>query len=228
MLINNPIIKFYNSSIGKKIVMAVTGLMLIGFVVVHLLGNFQIFLGAEKFNAYAAFLKSIPGPLWAARIILLTAFILHFTTAFILSLNNKAARGGSYKNMATVQADFASRYMLESGVVIFIFIIIHLLHFTLGAIQPEFHDLDDGFMRDDVYRNVILGFSNGPYAYIYIVAMLFVGLHLKHAFWSMFQTIGVYSPALTPLLKKLSVFTAVAVAAGYISIPLSVIFGILK
>ena len=76
--------------------------------------------------------------------------------------------------MATVQADFASRYMLESGVVIFIFIIIHLLHFTLGAIQPEFHDLDDGFMRDDVYRNVILGFSNGPYAYLYIVAMFFV------------------------------------------------------
>lgn len=208
--------------------MAVTGLMIIGFVVMHLLGNLQIFLGSEAFNDYAAFLKSIPGPLWAARFILIIAFFLHFGTAFLLRARNKSARGGSYKDMKTVQADPASLYMLESGIVILIFVAIHLLHFTLGKLQPDYSHYIDFKGNHDVYRMVIAGFSKGPFSYIYIFAMLAVGLHLKHAFWSMLQTIGVYSPSLTPLLKKVATGLAALVTLGYISIPLSVMFGILN
>jgi len=208
--------------------MAVTGLMLIGFVVMHLLGNLQIFLGSEAFNDYAAFLKSIPGPLWVARIILLSAFFLHFGTAFILRAKNKVARGRSYKDMKTVKADPASLYMLESGIVILLFIGMHLLHFTLGKLQPDYSYYIDFKGNHDVYRMVVAGFSNGPFSYIYIFAMLAVGLHLKHAFWSMLQTIGVHSPSLTPLLKKIATTLATLITLGYVSIPLSVIFGILN
>ncbi len=225
---SNPILRFYSSSIGKKVIMAVTGLMLIGFIVMHLLGNLQIFLGSDAFNDYAAFLKSIPGPLWAARIILLATVVLHFGTAFTLRAQNKAARGGSYKDMKTVQADFASLYMLETGIVILLFVLIHLAHFTLGKLQPEFSNYINYKGDHDVYKMVIAGFSNGPFAYIYIVAMLAVGTHLKHAFWSMFQTIGVHSPSLTPVLKKIATGLAVLVTLGYLSIPLSVITGILN
>ncbi len=225
---SNPLLKFYASSIGKKVTMAVTGLLLIGFVVMHLLGNLQIFLGSDAFNDYAAFLKSIPGPLWVARIILLLAFFLHFGTAFQLRAKNKLARGGNYKDMKTVQADPASLYMLESGIVILIFIGLHLLHFTLGKLQPDFSHYIDYKGNHDVYRMVLAGFSNGPFSYIYIVAMLAVGMHLKHAFWSMLQTIGIHSPNLTPLLKKIAFALATLITLGYLSIPLSVMFGILN
>ncbi len=225
---SNPILKFYGSSIGKKVIMALTGLMLIGFVVMHLLGNLQIFLGSEAFNDYAAFLKSIPGPLWVARIILLSAFFLHFGTAFILRGQNIKARGKTYKNMKTVKADPASLYMLESGIIVLIFILIHLLHFTLGKLQPNYSYFIDAKGNHDVYRMVVAGFSNGPFSYLYIFAMLALGLHLKHAFWSMLQTIGINSPNLTPTLKKVATALASLVVLGYISIPLSVIFGILN
>lgn len=225
---SNPLLRFYGSSIGKKVIMAITGLMIIGFIVMHLLGNLQIFLGSDKFNDYAAFLKSIPGPLWVARIILIATFILHFGTAFVLRGKNKIARGGSYKDLKTVQADFASLYMVETGIVILLFVGLHLLHFTLGRVQPEFSNYYDYKGNHDVYKMVIAGFSNGPFSYIYIVAMLAIGVHLKHAFWSMFQTIGVYSPTLTPLLKKVSIVFAGLITLGYVSIPLSVILGILN
>lgn len=222
------ILRFYSTSIGKKIVMAVTGVLLIGFVVVHLLGNLQVFLGADAFNAYAAFLKSIPGPLWVARIGILFVLVLHLVTAFQLRSQNKAARPVAYKRLSTRVADSASLYMVETGVVILLFIIIHLLHFTLGALQPEFYNVQDEQGRHDVYRMLVLGFQNGPYAVIYIIAMLALGYHLSHAFWSMFQTIGANSPRLNPILKCAAKGLAVAVTLGYISIPLSVLAGIIS
>lgn len=219
---------FYSTSIGKKVVMAVTGVLLIGFVIAHLLGNFQVFLGPEPFNAYAAFLKSIPGPLWVARIGLLVVFLLHIITAFQLRAKNKSARPVAYKNMKTRIADPASLYMIESGVVILLFVIIHLLHFTLGVLQPEFYDFVDEQGRHDVYRMLVLGFQNGPYSIFYIIAMIALGYHLSHAFWSMFQTIGANSPRLNQPLRMTAKGLAVFITLGYISIPLAVIIGIIS
>jgi succinate dehydrogenase / fumarate reductase, cytochrome b subunit len=208
--------------------MALTGVLLIGFVVAHLLGNLQIFMGPEPFNAYAAFLKSIPGPLWVARIGLLIVFLLHIITAFILRSQNRTARPVKYRRMGTRIASPASLYMLETGVVILIFVLIHLLHFTLGVLQPELYHVIDEEGRHDVYRMLVSGFQNGPYAVIYIVAMIALGYHLSHAFWSMFQTIGANAPGLDPVLRNAAKGLAIAVTLGYISIPLAVIAGILK
>ncbi len=208
--------------------MALSGVLIIGFVIAHLLGNLQVFLGAEPFNAYAAFLKSIPGPLWVARIGLLVVFILHIVTAFLLRKQNKSARPLSYKKMGTRVADPASLYMIETGVVILMFVVVHLLHFTFGVLQPEYFDVQDEQGRHDVYRMLVLGFQNGPYAITYIIAMCALGYHLSHAFWSMFQTIGANSPRLDPFLRCAAKGLAVAVTLGYISIPLSVLLGIIS
>jgi succinate dehydrogenase / fumarate reductase, cytochrome b subunit len=208
--------------------MALTGVLLIGFVIAHLLGNLQVFLGADAFNAYAAFLKSIPGPLWVARIGLLFVFVLHIITAFQLRSQNKSARPVPYKKMGTRIADPASLYMIETGVVILLFVIIHLLHFTFGMLQPEYFSIEDSQGRHDVYRMLVLGFQNGPYAVTYILAMLALGYHLSHAFWSMFQTIGANSPRLNPVLRAASKGLAIAITLGYIAIPASVLVGIIS
>lgn len=223
----NPIFRFYCSSLGKKLVMAITGLMLIGFVVMHLLGNLQIFLGAEVFNNYAAFLKSIPGPLWVARIVLLGAFILHVVTAFNLKRQNKAARPVGYRENVNIQLDPASMYMLETGIVVLLFIIMHLAHFTFHLLQPEFH-VHDASGRDDVYSMVINGFRTGPYSILYIISMIALSFHLRHAFWSMFQSVGLYAPSFGHCIKLGSKILSIIISFGYISIPLAVLLGILR
>lgn len=224
---SSALFKFYQSSIGQKLVMAVTGLMLIGFVVVHLLGNLQIFLGADAFNAYAAFLKSLPGPLWVARAVLLLAFLLHVITAFRLKKINKSARPVQYRENVNIQLDPASMYMLETGIVVLLFIVMHLAHFTFHALQPDYFSYDEQG-RIDVYSIVIKGFQNGPYAVLYIISMIALGFHLRHAFWSMFQSVGLYIPSIGGVLKNASKVLALLVAFGYISIPLSVMLGIVK
>jgi succinate dehydrogenase / fumarate reductase cytochrome b subunit len=149
-------------------------------------------------------------------------------TAFKLRAQNKSARPVAYRDMKTRKADPASLYMMETGIVILLFVIIHLLHFTLGALQPEFYTATDSEGRHDVYLMLIEGFKNGPYAIIYIVAMLALGYHLSHAIWSMLQTLGLTSQKNTPILRTASKGIAFALAAGYIAIPLSVILGILS
>lgn len=225
---NNKLMAFYKSSLGKKVVMAVTGVMLIGFVVMHLLGNMQIFLGAEKFNGYAAFLKSIPGPLWAARIVLLSAFILHVVTAFNLKKKNTQARKVGYRNQADIQLDPSSKYMLETGLVVLLFIAMHLAHFTMGLLQPEYYSFHDNQGHHDVYKMVIEGFRNGPYFLLYIVSMLALSFHLRHAFWSMFQSFGAYNPELGVCLKRSAKVLSAVIGVAYCSIPLAVKFGILN
>ena len=222
------ILNFYNSTIGKKVVMAVTGLILLGFVVMHLLGNLQIFLGPEKFNEYAAFLQSISELLWIARTVLLVSLVLHVITAFLLKKTNRDARKVGYLKNERIQVDPATLYMLETGVVILFFVILHLAHFTFGVLQPESSHLVDSEGRHDVYQMVILGFNQGPYSIIYIISMIALSFHLRHAFWSMFQSVGAYSPNLGIQLKKISKILAIVVAFGYISIPLSVQLGLLN
>lgn len=216
---------FFKSSIGKKILMAVTGLAMVGFIVAHLLGNLQIFISPDKFNTYAAFLKSLGEILWIARLGLIAMVVVHVTTAIALVKENNAAKPIGYRVASKYQATTASLYMFHSGMILLLFIAIHLLHFTLGVVQPQFANLFDSQGRHDVYSMVIYGFQSLPYAIFYIIAMLCLGLHLSHAISSMFQTIGISGPKITPLLKKASQALSIIIVTGYISIPLAVISG---
>jgi succinate dehydrogenase / fumarate reductase cytochrome b subunit len=202
--------------------MALTGFGLIGFVVAHLLGNLQVFAGQEVFNAYAAFLKSLGPMLWVARLGLLAIFFLHVATAISLWRTNSAARPESYRRESTVRASAESLYMMQSGTVVLIFVIIHLLHFTLGKLQPEFYHLTDAQGRHDVYSMLVHGFLNKGYVLVYVVAMTMLGFHLRHAMSSMFQTLGITGPRLTPVIQGAAKGLSLAIVLGYISIPLAV------
>ena len=208
--------------------MAVTGVVMVLFVVTHLLGNLQIFLGQDAFNDYAAFLHSIPELLWPARIGLLAAFIGHFAVAFALRNKNKAARPEGYHVEKRIQASAASIYMFETGLVIFFFVIIHLLHFTFTVLQPQFADKLDAKGRYDVYSMVINGFHNGTYSAFYIFCMVMVGIHMSHAIGSMFATFGFGRPGFRKKADAAGRLVAALIALGYISIPLASWTGLLR
>src|SRR5215467_3213372 len=176
-------VRFYDSTIGKKAVMAVTGLILFGFLIVHMLGNLQVFIGAEEMDRYSAMLHAVPELLWTARIVLLISVLAHIWSWIALAGTNKAARPVGYQKPATVQASLASRTMSLSGPIIAAFVIIHLLHLTTGTIHPG------GFVELHAYENVVSGFTP-LFAVFYIVAMLLVGTHLSHGIWSLFQSLG--------------------------------------
>jgi succinate dehydrogenase / fumarate reductase cytochrome b subunit len=213
------------SVVTAKLVMAATGIGLLGFVVGHLLGNLQIFLGQEALNSYAKFLKGMPLLLWTARLGLLAVFTVHVALAFYLKRLNRRARPQRYVIEDPVETSLASRTMLTSGLVILAFLIYHLLHFTLGVTDPQTHGLVDSAGRHDVYSMVVLSFRNVYVSTAYIAAMLMLGLHLSHATSSMLQTLGVVSQRTRRGMSRLGVVVAVVLALGNISIPLSILFG---
>lgn len=219
---------FFTSSIGRKVMMAASGVLLLGFVIAHLIGNLQVFAGQEVFNAYAAFLKDLGPLLWVARIGLLAVLVLHVATAISLWRDNANARPERYREEKTIQASAASLYMMQSGMVIFIFIVIHLLHFTIGVLQPEYFILEDAQQRHDVFSMLVYGFLNKGYVAVYLVAMALLGLHLSHAIASMFQTIGINGPRITPAIRSIGSTVAWLIVLGYISIPLAVQFGLVR
>jgi succinate dehydrogenase / fumarate reductase, cytochrome b subunit len=225
----------YRTTIGKKVVMAVTGLILVGFVVVHMIGNLKIFTGAEHLNAYAGFLRTVGEPifpretlLWIARIVLLGSVGLHIAAAYQLTRLDNASRPQRYA-VKKVTTNYASRTMRWGGVIILLFIIYHLLHFTLGQVgyAPGVFvhgDADHGY---ETYANVVYGFQNPLVSGFYILAMLALGLHLYHGTWSMFQTLGLNSKKWNGLWRGLAIAVALAVVLGNISIPIAVLAGIL-
>lgn len=217
----NQAARFYQASIGKKAVMAVTGVILFGYVLAHLLGNLQIYLGPEQINRYAEFLHSNPSLLWVARIVLLTAVILHIVTSIQLWLLKRKARPVGYVKEDFNPAGYASRTMLWSGPMIAAFVVFHILHLTTGSVNLPYRELD-------VYHNLVNGFRIPAVSISYIVAMLLLCMHLYHGVWSMFQTAGFSHPKYTPLLKRLSAGFAIFVAAGNISIPVAVITGMIR
>ncbi|MCC6220015.1 MAG: succinate dehydrogenase cytochrome b subunit [Deltaproteobacteria bacterium] len=222
---------FLNSLVGLKLVMALSGVMLLGFVIVHMLGNLQIFLGRDAFNAYAHFLKKNEGLLWGARLFLLAALLIHVSTALKLRQVNSSARGSDYVCKNTVQASFASTTMLASGLLILVYIIYHLGHFTLGTFHPEVYSLSinrNNSGEHDVYYMTVRGFQNGVVALGYVLAMGVLFCHLSHAIASFFQTLGLSCPRNSSFLKKLSVVVAGVVFIGFVSIPISVQLGFLK
>jgi succinate dehydrogenase / fumarate reductase cytochrome b subunit len=200
--------------------MAATGLLLYGFVIAHMIGNLQVYLGPEAINAYGEFLQHfLHGQgIWIARSGLLVAVALHLWAAVSLTLGNWSARPAGYREWQARESTYASRTMVWSGPLLALFIVYHLAHFTLGNAHPD-------FVRGDVYRNVVVGFQNPFASGFYILAMLALGLHMYHGFWSMLQTLGLSQPRWNRIRRGLSLLLAWVVVLGNISIPLAVLLG---
>jgi succinate dehydrogenase / fumarate reductase, cytochrome b subunit len=214
---------FWQSTNGKKVVMAVTGALMFLFIIGHVAGNLQIFEGPARLNAYGHFLHSIGEVLWVVRIVLIAAIILHITATVQLALRNKAARPVGYSRKEAINSSYASRTMYWSGPIVLAFIIFHLLQFTAGYIHPG-----SQFIEGDVYHNVVAGFQVWWVSVWYIIAVSLLGFHLRHGLWSMFQSMGYNHPRHTPLLKKAAFVIALLITLGYISIPISVLLGFVK
>jgi len=224
-------VRFYASSVGKKMVVALTALGLLGFLVGHLAGNLLMFSGPEAINAYAAKLRDLGPLLWVARIGLLGVVGVHIVTTLHLAAQNRAARPDEYRSEATLRATRSSRTMVLSGLTILAFIIYHLLHFTIGNLHG-FYDangpyrLPDGGMN--VYKMVVSGFGVWFNAGFYLVAMALLGAHLSHGVSSLFQTLGLTTPRTRPLITMVGWAFAIVICGGFASIPVAVLAGYLK
>ena len=220
--------RLWRSSLGKKYVMAITGLGLWIFVIIHMLGNLQIFLGPEKINAYAALLKANPTLLWSARAGLLFIAALHVVTAAQLVLANRRARPIGYEFKKPVASTFANRTMFLSGLIILAFILFHLAHFTFGWVNPQFLRLEDAEGRHNVYQMMIAGFSNPVISIFYIVSMGLLLSHLSHGVSSLFQSLGLRSKKTFGFFDKLAKISALALFIGNSLIPLAILFGFVR
>jgi succinate dehydrogenase / fumarate reductase, cytochrome b subunit len=229
----NALKRIFQSSLGKKYVMAISGLLLFLFVIGHMLGNLQIYLGKEAINAYAHFLKSTPEILWAARIGLLALAILHVTTALQLAAANRRARPVGYNDGKVYGASFASQAILFSGLIVLAFIIYHLLHFTVGVIQPDALSYQAPLKGEtepvhDVYRMMVMGFKNPWISVIYLICMGLLCLHLSHGVSSMFQSLGWKKKAYAKTIDGLAKAAALIIFLGNCSIPIAVMAGVVK
>jgi succinate dehydrogenase / fumarate reductase cytochrome b subunit len=216
------------TSIGAKAIMAFTGAGLTLFVIGHMVGNLQVFLGPEALNKYAAFLKSVPELLWAVRIGLLVLFVAHIYVAFWLTAGNRAARPVPYVFQATRQASIASRTMMYSGALLLAFVIFHLAHYTFGWLYPEYLTFHDPKDRHDVYRMTVEGFRVWWVSLAYIVSMLLLGLHLSHGISSLFRTLGVGNPRHMRCIRATGFSLAMILMVGNIAMPLAVLLRIVR
>ncbi len=214
-------ISVYKSTIGKKYIMAITGLIGYGFVLGHMTGNLLMFQGPEKMNAYGAFLQSLGGVLWAVRLLLLTAVVLHIVAAYQLTRMSLEGRPVSYKRWKDVGSSYASRTMRWSGPLLLIFLIYHLLDFTIGKTNPN-------FVPGDVYGNVIASFSVWYISAFYVAAMAALGVHLYHGAWSMFQSLGLNNTKYDLLIRRLTILITIVIIGGFISIPIAVMTGFIS
>jgi succinate dehydrogenase / fumarate reductase cytochrome b subunit len=222
------VLSLYQTTIGKKVIMAVTGLVLVGYVVVHMLGNLHVYEGPEKINAYGVFLREVGGPavpheglLWTVRLVLLLCVGLHIWAAYALTRLDLASRPIGYARRQNIQASYAGRTMRWGGVIILLFIVYHILHLTTGTVHPQFRE-------GDIYGNLVNGFRNPLASAFYIAAMVALGLHLYHGVWSMFQTLGLNDRTRTRLFGSVATVIAAAVTVGNISIPLAVLTGVVR
>ena len=218
---------FTQATVGKKVLMAITGISIVGFVVIHLIGNLQIFAGQEKLNAYAEMLQNMGALKWGFRSVIALFFSVHIWKGIILWLENKKARPVSYAKENTLEASIASKTMIYSGVTILLFVAYHISHFTLLDCHPEYQNLPLVDGRFDVYSMVILGFSEPLISAIYIAAISMMSFHLSHATSSFFQTLGLTSPECLKKLKIVSHTFAFIIFLGYVSMPIAVMMHII-
>jgi succinate dehydrogenase / fumarate reductase cytochrome b subunit len=212
-----------SSTNGKKVVMAISGLILLLFVFFHMVGNLQVFDGPEQLNYYGAALRRFPELLWAVRAVLVVAVILHIWMSVLLAVRKGNARPVNYALRENVASSYASRTMYWSGPILLAFIIYHLLHLTAGVVHPG-----GRFIEGDVYHNLVAGFRVWYVSAWYIFSMVLLGLHIRHGAWSMFQSVGFNHPRHTPMLKRAALVLTVIIVGGYISIPLAVMLGLVK
>lgn len=217
--------RFWGSALGKKIVMAITGLIMVGFVIGHMAGNLQVFLGAEKIDAYAALLH---GPLaeivWIVRAVLLASVALHVTAAVQLTRQAQAARPAGYAKKEPQVSTFASRTIRWGGALLLAFIVFHILHLTTGTVHST-------FAEGKVFANLVdatSGLANPLVGGFYLVAMLGLGLHLFHGVWSSPRTLGVAPASNDPIKRRIALGLAVVVAAGFAAVPLAILLGLVK
>jgi succinate dehydrogenase / fumarate reductase, cytochrome b subunit len=218
----NTLLTFWRSTIGKKVVMGVTGLIGLGFVIGHMAGNLQAFSGAEKIDAYGALLH---GPLHEvlliARVVLIAAVILHVTAAYQLTMMSRAARPVDYANRKPQVSTLASKTLRWGGVLLLAFLVFHILHFTIGTVHPD-------FVEGRVYRNLSTGFAVKWVAAFYLMAMVALGMHLYHGAWSSMRTLGLAKQSAHPLKRYLPVALAIVISLGFAVIPLAFLLGILR
>ncbi len=218
------------STIGSKFLVALTGLILVGFLCTHLAGNLLIFKGPDALNAYAKGLKDLGGLLWVGRIGLLGAFVLHVSLAIRMQVRNRSARPERYQYPGTVQASTASLTMLYSGLLILAFVVYHLAHFTLGLVHgtdtgSSLLELHDKLGRHDVYTMVLIGFSKWWVVLSYLIAQIVLWFHLSHGISSVFQTLGLNAPKYWPIIRGAGLLLATLIVVGNISIPVAVLLG---
>jgi succinate dehydrogenase / fumarate reductase cytochrome b subunit len=218
----------WQSTIGKKAVMAVSGLIMVLFLLLHMLGNLKIFFGPHDFDAYAAWLRTIGEPvlhgawfLWIQRVVLLVTVVAHVTCAAQLSKRDLAARPTRYAHGQRAKASFATRTMRWGGVTLALFIVWHLLDLTAGVTNPDFD-------KGRAYHNVVADFQTWWINIIYIVAVLMLGLHINHGFWSASQTLGINRPARNVAIRGIGTTLAVAITAGFIAVPIGVMTGLVS
>lgn len=217
----NRALALWRSSVGKKAVMAATGIIMVAYLITHVAANLLVFEGSARINAYSRFLHGTGGALWAARLVLFVALVVHIVAAVQLAARRRAARPVGYAAGRDSQvATFASRTIRWGGALILAFLVYHILHFTLGTVHPS-------FVEGDPYHNVVAGFGNPVVVLFYELALAAVGLHLYHGIWSSGRSLGVSAPSPHPLKRQLALVLAVLVWGGFAVIPIAVYAGVL-
>ena len=216
------------SSLGKKTLMALSGLVLVGFVIMHLAGNLLVFAGPEALNAYAQKLRHFPALLWSARLALLASVVVHIVTSIQLARENAAARPQRYAVYRTSEATLSSRTMMLSGLLLLAYVVYHLLHFTFRTAHPQLSRAVDSLGRHDVYAMVVSSFRQPSISLVYVAAMWLLCLHLAHGIASAFQTLGLTNERTLPILTVLGRLLAVALFLGYSAIPFAILCGMVK
>lgn len=224
-----PLLNFFKTNVGLKVVMGFTGLLLVLFLLGHMLGNLQVFLGQDTINTYAELLKASPELLWLVRFGLLAAVFAHIISAITLARRNRAAKPEGYDVSNSNKASWASRYMMVSGLLVLAFIVFHILHFTTWTIFPEYatmhQHMPNGGERHDVYQMLIDGFSIWWVVVIYVVAMALISIHVSHGVASMFRSLGLMNGIWRSMQERLSIVYAMVIFCGMSIIPLAIFGG---
>lgn len=229
------VVALYRSSVGKKILMAITGFIWFGFLIGHMAGNLKAFQGAGVFNTYAHHLRTFGEPilpekgfLWAFRTLMFLAFVIHVWLSWLTSRQSWAARGTKYRKKANQNFDFASAFMRWGGVLILVFLVFHILHMTTGTLHPNFDTQGWEGGIPNAYQNLVTGLSNPLVAGFYGLAMVAILFHLYHGVWSLFQTLGANHPKYSAWRRPLAVVFSIAIFIGFISIPVAILAGMVS